>query len=110
MVSLPSNLVHLLRARPDGRSLSFLLSMNKITLTPFSFRAYVPEDVWYPPPPTMTKFSPGHDARLLTIEGASNETSFDIYFEYDQPMDWCVPILRFILLLGRLTSLSYRPQ
>lgn len=87
--------------------------MNKITLTPFSFRAYVPEDVWYPPPPTMTKFSPGHDARLLTIEGASNETSFDIYFEYDQPMDWCVSFRSSLHLTTRSTdllSLSCRPQ
>ena len=64
--------------------------MRTITLKPYSFGAYVPVDVWYPPPPTMTHFSPGHDARLLTIPGAANETSFDISFEYDREMDGCV--------------------
>lgn len=63
--------------------------MGSIELKPYSFGAYVPEDVWYPPPPTMTHFSPGHDARLLTIPGAANETTFDISFEYDREMDWC---------------------
>ena len=61
--------------------------LPKITLEPFGFRAYVPIDIWLPGPPAMTKFSPGHDHRLLTVPGAQNETTFDITFEYDQEMD-----------------------
>ncbi|KAL7417332.1 putative alpha-glucan synthase [Mrakia frigida] len=61
--------------------------LPEITLEPFGFRAYVPEDLWLPGPPVLTKFSPGHDARLLTVAGATNETSFDIVLEYDQEMD-----------------------
>lgn len=53
-------------------------SLPEITLEPFGFRAYVPEDIWLIGPPVLTGFSPGHDARLLTIPGSANETSFEI--------------------------------
>ncbi|KAL7416221.1 putative alpha-1,3-glucan synthase [Mrakia frigida] len=61
--------------------------LPEITLEPFGFRAYVPEDIWLIGPPVLTGFSPGHDARLLTIPGSANETSFEIALEYDQEMD-----------------------
>ncbi|KAK7745826.1 Cell wall alpha-1,3-glucan synthase ags1 [Cytospora paraplurivora] len=34
----------------------------------FEFRAFVPEDLWVPPPPMITKFYPGHDYRIQTTE------------------------------------------
>lgn len=37
----------------------------------FEFRAFVPVDVWKPPPPMITKFYPGHDFRIQSKE-ASN--------------------------------------
>lgn len=35
----------------------------------------------------LTGFQPGHDHRLLTIEGADNATTFPITLEFDQQMD-----------------------
>ncbi|CED84111.1 alpha--glucan synthase [Phaffia rhodozyma] len=66
---------------------SFRGCLRNVTLAPFGFMVLVPEDVWYPPAPSLTKFSPGHDARLLTVDGSSNETSFGISFEFDQEMN-----------------------
>lgn len=71
--------------------------MPSITLAPFEFRLYVPADVWYPPPPAVVSFLPGHDARLLTIPGSANETSFDITFQFDQQMD-CESLTRHLTI------------
>lgn len=56
--------------------------LPEITLLPFDFKAYVPTDRWTPQPATITKFNPGHDARLIP----SGDT-IDISIEYDTPMD-----------------------
>lgn len=57
-----------------------IFSLSSVTLAPFGFMVLVPDDVWYPPAPSVTKFSPGHDARLETISGLTNSTSFDISY------------------------------
>lgn len=58
-----------------------------LTLDPYSFKAYVPLEQWVDPPPAMTKFSPGHDARIQAEKGDANATSIDIAFEYNTAMD-----------------------
>jgi alpha-1,3-glucan synthase len=60
--------------------------LPSITLQPNSFKAYVPAPDWVPPPPALTRFSPGHDARLLAESGDANATSIDIVLEFNTEM------------------------
>lgn len=68
-----------------------------ITMDPYSFKAFVPVADWVNPPPALTKFSPGHDARIQVEAGDANATSIDIAFEYNTPMDctWITTNLQF---------------
>ncbi|KAH9842609.1 glycoside hydrolase family 13 and glycosyltransferase family 5 protein [Rhodofomes roseus] len=63
-----------------------------ITLPPFGFKAYVLEADWVSPPPALTKFSPGHDARV-----PSNSSSIDITLEFNLEMS-CSSITNSISL------------
>lgn len=58
-----------------------------VTMGPFSFKAFVPIDQWTAPPPYITRFVPGHDARLLANAGDVNATTIDISFEFNTAMD-----------------------
>lgn len=61
--------------------------MSSITMAPMSFKVLVPADQWVPPLPTVTKFVPGHDARIEVQEDSPNRTTVDIRFEFSDPMD-----------------------
>ncbi|KAI0748206.1 glycoside hydrolase family 13 and glycosyltransferase family 5 domain-containing protein [Daedaleopsis nitida] len=61
--------------------------LAEFTMDPFGFKALVPIDRWIPPPPMLTKFSPGHDARIPAESGDTNATTVDISFEFNTPMD-----------------------
>jgi alpha-1,3-glucan synthase len=52
----------------------------------YSFKAYVPKDSWIAPPPMVTKFLPGHDARLLSTAGIAEDV-IDIEFQFSEEMD-----------------------
>lgn len=54
-----------------------------IDLQPFDYKVFVPQSQWVQPPPMMTLFTPGHDARVLYTGG----TTVDITIEYDQEMN-----------------------
>ena len=47
--------------------------IESISLSKFGFKAFVPVDKWMRPSPVITKFNPGHDARIL-----SNATSAEL--------------------------------
>jgi alpha-1,3-glucan synthase len=55
--------------------------LNSVTMDPFGFKLLVPAIDWVPPPPMATKFTPGHDARIL-----SNSTTVSIAFEFNTAM------------------------
>jgi alpha-1,3-glucan synthase len=59
--------------------------IDKLTLAPWDFKAYVPKENWIQPPPFLTSFLPGHDARLLASSDGNN--SVPIAFEFSQEMD-----------------------
>ncbi|KAL0934139.1 alpha-glucan synthase [Colletotrichum truncatum] len=50
---------------------------KNITMAPFEFRAFVPEDKFQEPPVVLTKFNPGHDFRIET-----NDTSNTVPIEF----------------------------
>ncbi|KAG8897345.1 Cell wall alpha-1,3-glucan synthase ags1, partial [Tulasnella sp. 403] len=58
-----------------------------LTMDPYSFKAYVPIDQWVDPPAALTRFLPGHDARIQAEQGDANATSIDIAFEYNTAMN-----------------------
>jgi alpha-1,3-glucan synthase len=53
---------------------------------PFGFKALVPMVQWSAPLPVITKFVPGHDARLLAKSGDANATTVDISFQFNTAM------------------------
>ena len=58
----------------DG-SVQFNGCLNNLTLDAWGFKAFVPKEEWVGPRPMVTKFVPGHDARLLsTVEPGKQET------------------------------------
>ncbi|KAG8751386.1 Cell wall alpha-1,3-glucan synthase ags1, partial [Ceratobasidium sp. 423] len=60
--------------------------LPEITLEPYSYKAFVPVANWVPPPPMITRFSPGHDARLHAESGDTNATTIDIVLEFNTEM------------------------
>ena len=55
--------------------------LNSVTMDPYGFKMLVPLAEWVAPPPRITKFTPGHDARIL-----SNGTTIGITFEFNTAM------------------------
>ncbi|EJD02308.1 modular protein with glycoside hydrolase family 13 and glycosyltransferase family 5 domains [Fomitiporia mediterranea MF3/22] len=72
----------------DGKA-PFVGCLQSISMDPFSFKIFVPEANWVSVPPMLTKFSPGHDARLLTVDGDNNSTNIDIRLEFNVAMASC---------------------
>lgn len=59
--------------------------LDSITLNPYEFRAYVPKEKFVPPHPMITKFTPGHDAPVLSksAPGESENLEVGLYFNTD---------------------------
>ncbi|KAJ6440216.1 Cuticle-degrading protease [Purpureocillium lavendulum] len=58
--------------------------LETITMNPYEFRLYVPEDAWTGPPPMLTKFTPGHDS---AINSAHLGGQLKITLEFSEEMD-----------------------
>jgi alpha-1,3-glucan synthase len=63
---------------------SCLPSMN---MTAFGYKAFVPSSYWLSPAPHVTKFSPGHDARLLSAVAAGSQDTVAISLEFSHEMN-----------------------
>ncbi|KAG8699976.1 Cell wall alpha-1,3-glucan synthase ags1, partial [Ceratobasidium sp. 394] len=61
--------------------------LPQLTLEPNSFKAFVPVDEWVAPLPALTRFTPGHDARLHAEAGDTNATTIDVSLEFNMPMN-----------------------
>lgn len=61
--------------------------LNNLQLKAFDFRAYVPKNQWIPPPPMMTKFSPGHDARIESKVATDGKENVEIEFQFSEKLD-----------------------
>lgn len=60
----------------------FFGCLNSVIMDPWGFKLLIPVAEWIAPPPVITKFTPGHDARLL-----SNVTTVNIAFEFNTAMN-----------------------
>ncbi|KAF8163338.1 modular protein with glycoside hydrolase family 13 and glycosyltransferase family 5 domains [Crassisporium funariophilum] len=70
----------------DSRA-PFYGCLPSVTMDPYGFKALVPVAQWTSPRPFVTKFTPGHDQRLLANPGDANATTVDIAFEFNVPMN-----------------------
>jgi alpha-1,3-glucan synthase len=61
--------------------------LPSVTMDPFSFKALVPVTEWVAPLPALTKFTPGHDARIEAEQGDANATSIDVSLEFNVEMN-----------------------
>ncbi|KAE9972211.1 hypothetical protein EG328_005136 [Venturia inaequalis] len=78
--------------------------VDNLELEPWAFKAYVPIEHWMGnPSPTLTKFVPGHDARILAKANTGN--TVDIEFQFSQDMD-CDFITENLLINSTTTEAS----
>ncbi|KAH8833661.1 modular protein with glycoside hydrolase family 13 and glycosyltransferase family 5 domains [Flagelloscypha sp. PMI_526] len=61
--------------------------LPSITMEGFGFKAIVAEADWTAPLPALTKFSPGHDHRILNNGTAGSTGNVDIVFEFNVEMN-----------------------
>lgn len=61
--------------------------LNSLTMKPYDYRAYVPIDYWVGPEPMITKFSPGHDARILSKVAADQTEDIPVELQFSEEMD-----------------------
>lgn len=54
--------------------------LSNLTLSPWEYRAYVPKGNFVAPGPMITKFLPGHDARLEVTESQNNTIPIELHF------------------------------
>jgi alpha-1,3-glucan synthase len=73
--------------------------LQSITLQPYDFKALVPADKWNQPIPTLTKFTPGHDAQVEVTSDNQNPNSVNVQIEFLDLMDCnsVTQLLRFTL-------------
>ncbi|KAG2151025.1 glycoside hydrolase family 13/glycosyltransferase family 5 protein [Suillus bovinus] len=60
--------------------------LQTVDMDMFGFKALVPVSEWVPAPPMLTKFLPGHDARLEVMQGMPNATIVNIALEFNVAM------------------------
>ncbi|EXJ62578.1 alpha-1,3-glucan synthase [Cladophialophora yegresii CBS 114405] len=61
--------------------------LSSLDMAAYDFRAYVPKDQWVGPKPMVTKFSPGHDARLESTVSADGKESINVELQFSVEMD-----------------------
>ena len=60
--------------------------LNNITMDPYGFKLLVPSSEWLSPPPMLSRFLPGHDARITSQPGNPNSTTINIVLEFTSAM------------------------
>ena len=61
--------------------------VRQMELRPFEFKALVTKKSWVPPPPVITQFLPGHDARIETKTSPGESDVLDVSFSFSTQMD-----------------------
>lgn len=78
--------------------------LDNLELQPWAFKAYVPIEHWLgSPAPTLTKFVPGHDARILAKSNIDN--TVEIELQFSRNMD-CEFITKNLLINSTTTGAS----
>ena len=64
--------------------------LSQIELPAWGYKAFVPKDEWVAPSPVITKFLPGHDARLASTDQVMVEFHFSVAMDCDEIRDTLV--------------------
>jgi alpha-1,3-glucan synthase len=79
--------------------------LDKLTLNAWDFRVYVRKADWIEPAPTLTRFNPGHDARILSKVSPGETESVDVELQFSQEMD-CDSITKNIIVTSTTADKS----
>lgn len=69
------------------KSQEFNGCLDELKLDPWGFKAFVPKSAWTNPVPALTKFVPGHDARLPSASSVEVELHFSAKMVCDEIAD-----------------------
>ncbi|GIZ44984.1 hypothetical protein CKM354_000816800 [Cercospora kikuchii] len=58
----------------------------RLNMTLYGWKAFVPKDKWVEPSPVITRFLPGHDARILSDTPVSDPTTFEVELRFSTEM------------------------
>lgn len=61
--------------------------IDQVEMKMYEFKAFVPKDQFVAPPPMITQFSPGHDARVKSAVKAGSQESFEIEIHFSKEMN-----------------------
>ncbi|KZT42041.1 glycoside hydrolase family 13/glycosyltransferase family 5 protein [Sistotremastrum suecicum HHB10207 ss-3] len=61
--------------------------LPSISLDPLAFKALIPATEWVAPTPALSRFVPGHDARIIRESNDPNATTIFVSLEFTQQMD-----------------------
>nr|POE47199.1 cell wall alpha-1,3-glucan synthase ags1 [Quercus suber] len=59
----------------------------KMNMTLYGWKAFVPKQNWSEPSPVITKFVPGHDARILSSTASDQASTVDVEVRFSSLMD-----------------------
>ena len=68
-------------------------------MTPWGYKAYVPIDSWIKPSPMITKFSPGHDYRILSNTSHDEQSTTPIEIHFSDEMN-CKSVVNSISIVS----------
>ncbi|KAL3424555.1 alpha-1,3-glucan synthase [Phlyctema vagabunda] len=85
--------------------------LSSLELAPFAFKAFVPVASFVEPVPMVTKFVPGHDARIISNAGADANGTVDFEIEFSQEMD-CAEVKKSLLVastneIGQVATIDF---
>lgn len=61
--------------------------LESVNMTKYGWKAFVPKDKWVEPSPVISRFLPGHDARILSNTSSEEASSVDIEVRFTTLMD-----------------------
>ena len=61
--------------------------LSELRMNAWEFKAYVPIEAWIAPKPMLTKFIPGHDARIKSTAPVGGSQSLDVEIHFSAEMD-----------------------
>lgn len=77
--------------------------LKALEVNPYDFRAYVPKQHWVGPQPVITKFAPGHDARIVSSTTSDGTENLLIEIQFSAAMD-CDSVSNGISLQSKTES------
>jgi len=70
----------------DGKD-PYFGCLESVTLQPYDFKALVLAEKWVAPIPALSRFTPGHDARIEVTADSQNPNSVNVQIEFSDLMD-----------------------